>query len=112
MLHKPILTPSKVSIWPRSHSVPVQTLWLTDAGCARLQIIQSPSSAGAWESAVCFRLPFAKQFLKDGKDMKESFVMTVHGPEEPIFQVQEPHAYGFTLFSDFSRNDVRFLVRE
>lgn len=55
---------------------------------------------------------WTKQFLKDGKDMKESFVMTVHGPVKLSFQVQEPHAYGFTLFSNFSRNDVRFLVRE
>lgn len=44
--------------------------------------------------------------------MKEGFILTVHGPEKLIFQVQEPHTYGFTLFSNFSRNDVRFLVRE
>lgn len=43
--------------------------------------------------------------------MKESFIMTVARPVKLVFQVQEPHAYGFTLFSNFSRNDVRFLVR-
>lgn len=44
--------------------------------------------------------------------MKESFIGTVDHPVKLIFEVQEPHAYGFTFFSNFSRNDVRFLVRE
>lgn len=58
---------------------------------------------------TCF---FAKQALKHGKDMKESFIVTVHGAVKLVFQAQEPHAYGFALVSNFSKNDMRFLVRE
>lgn len=44
--------------------------------------------------------------------MKESFIRTVDGSVKLVFEVQEPRAYAFTLFSNFSRNDVKFLVRE
>lgn len=44
--------------------------------------------------------------------MKESFIVTMHGAKKLVFQVQEPHAYGFAFVSNFSKNDMRFLVRE